>query len=153
MRRISRTLIGTSMTVALIMLAAPAWAGGPIRFVAIQADPPGVNDGSDASLNEEYVVLRNISDHAVSMGRYSIALGSKQYGFRDTFTLQAGSKVRVHTGKGTDARHDVYWGRTAYAYPNTGTYFVTLWGPAGTMTVEPKDQCMVSELGGINGPC
>ena len=153
MGRTLRTLICISMAVALIMLAAPAWAGGPIRFVAIQADPPGVDDGGNASLNEEYVVLRNSSDHAVSMDRYSIALGSKQYGFRGTFKLQAGSKVRIHTGKGTDTRHDVYWGRTVYAYPNTGTYFVTLWGPAGTMTVEPKDQCMVSELGGINGPC
>lgn len=153
MRRTLRTLVGTSMTVALLMLASPAWAGGPIRFVAIQADPPGVNSGSNTSLNEEYVVLRNISDHAVSMDRYFIALGSKEYGFRSAFRLQPGSKVRVHTGKGTDARHDVYWGRAAYAYPNTGTYFVSLWGPAGAMTVEPKDQCMVSELGGINGPC
>ena len=153
MRRAVRSLCILSITAVPIVAASPALAGTPVQFVAIQADPPGVDDGSNASLNEEYVVLRNVSDHVVSMDRYYVSYGSKEYRFRSAFKLQPGSKVRVHSGKGTNARHDVYWGRTSYVYPNRGTYVVSLWGPAGPLTVEPKDQCFVSEVGGTNGLC
>ena len=135
----------------------PALAGKPVRFVAIQADPPGADDGSNRSLNEEFVVLKNVSDHSASLKYYSVRLGEKDYSFPSDFRLQPGSKVRVHTGKGQDARHDLYWGRTKYAYPNQPSYFLTLWGlqgfSGGTPVVEIKDTCAVLGPTTVNGSC
>jgi hypothetical protein len=154
-RALGIALIGGSLLAAGIT---PAFAGGhPVRFVSIQADSPGTDDGSNASLNAEYVVLKNYSSRAVRMGRYAIAIGSKEYDFPSAFQLQPGSKVRVHTGKGKNARHDVYWGRTRYVYPNKPRYVVSLWGPGGTQNgqqvTELEDTCAVFGPTSVNGPC
>jgi hypothetical protein len=51
-RALSAVLIaGTILAVGI----SPASAGGhPVRFVSIQADPPGTDDETNASLNEEH---------------------------------------------------------------------------------------------------
>jgi hypothetical protein len=59
--------------------------------------------------------------------------------------------VTVHTGKGTDGRHDLYWGRTNYAYPNKGSFSVDLWktvnGTAKAIDV------IIPAPGGGSGTC
>jgi hypothetical protein len=103
------------------------------------------------------VVLENVSSHEVSLGGYAVDIGSNEFDFPSGLKLQPGSKVRVHTGKGTNARHDVYWGRTKYACPNEPRFFVSLYGPGGTQNgqqvVELEDTCAVLGPGGVNGPC
>jgi hypothetical protein len=156
----ARRALGAVLIAGAILAVgiSPASASGhPVRFVSIQADPPGTDDGTNAGLNEECVVVKNLSDHAVRMGRYAIAIGTKEYDFPSGFTLQPGSKVRVHTGKGTDARHDVYRGRTKYAYPNKPRYVVSLWGLGGVQNgqhvTELEDSCAVFGPTTVNGPC
>jgi hypothetical protein len=126
-----------------------------VRFVSIQADPPGTDDGSNDSLNQEWVLLKNFSSHAVKMGSYGVEVGNLEYDFPSGFTLQSGSRVWVHTGSGTNSRHDVYWGRSSYAYPNKPTYAVQLWGPGeiqnGVHVAELEDTCFV--LTDVNGAC
>ena len=157
----SRRVLSAAMIASAILAVgiSPASAGRhPVRFVSIQADSPGTDDGSNASLNEEFIVLKNYSDHAVRMGgKYLFEMGTKEYDFPSDFTLQPGSKVRVHTGKGTNARHDLYWGRTKYAYPNKPSYAINLWGPGGTQNgqhvTELEDSCTVLGPTTVNGPC
>jgi|1185.fasta_scaffold177433_2 hypothetical protein len=154
-----RKLVLISVTAVAAVLATGgtpvAAASHPVRFVSIQADPPGTDDGSNDSLNQEWVVLKNYSSHAVKMGSYGVDVGKKEFDFPSGFTLQAGSRVWVHTGQGTNGRHDVYWGRTSYAYPNKTGYGVSLWGPGGIQNgqhvAELEDTCMV--LSSANGPC
>jgi hypothetical protein len=153
-----KTAIVTALVAAGLAAIGSTPAGAashPVRFLSIQSDPPGTDDGSNASLNQEFVVLKNFSSHSVKMGAYAVEIGNKEFDFPSGFTLQSGSKVWVHTGKGTDSRHDVYWGRTAYAYPNNPTFAVELWGPGGIqngVTVsELEDTCMV--LTSANQPC
>jgi len=63
--------------------------------------------------------------------------------------------VWVHTGSGTNSRHDVYWGRCCYAYPKKPTFAVQLWGPGGIQNgvhvAEPEETCFV--LTNVNGAC
>jgi Lamin Tail Domain len=154
--------------ISLLILVAGTLAGGiaqasaashPVRFVSIQADPPGTDDKSNASLNAEFIVLKNFSSKAVGMGRYGFEVSESnlEYDFPKGFTLQPGSKVTVHTGKGTNGRHDVYWGRSGYAYPNKPQYFITLWGLGGTQNGQPvselEDQCSVLGPGSVNQAC
>jgi hypothetical protein len=153
-----KTAVITAVTAGILIgvgIAPAAAAGHPVRFVSIQADPPGTDDKSNDSLNQEWVLLKNFSSHAVKMGSYGVEVGNLEYDFPSDFRLQSGSRVWVHTGSGTNGRHDVYWGRSSYAYPNKPTYSVQLWGPGGIQNgvhvAELEDTCFV--LTNVNGAC
>ena len=47
-------------------------------------------------------------------------------------TLTAGSSVRIHTGHGSNAAHNLYWGSGSYIWNNTGDK-ATLKNKAGTV--------------------
>jgi hypothetical protein len=135
-----------------------------VRFVSIQADPPGADDKSDASLDAEFIVFKNFSTKAVAMGHYAFDVSGSNLedDFPSGFTLQPGSKVTAHRPGHERAarpvlRHDLYWGRSGYAYPNKPQYFISLYGPGGTQNGQPvselEDTCSVLGPGSVNQAC
>jgi hypothetical protein len=83
-------------------------------------DSPGSDTGSNTSLNAEYVTIKNTSSTARSLTGWTLR-DRTGYTYKfPTFTLKAGEKVTVHTGKGTATQYHRYSGFTNYVWNNTG---------------------------------
>ncbi|MGW1028580.1 lamin tail domain-containing protein [Streptomyces sp. NPDC002577] len=84
----------------------------------VQADSPGFDDGSNWSLNGEWIEIANTSRRSVDLYGWTLR---NEDGFRYRFgylRLAAGSTVRVHTGIGRDTRSDVYLDSRRYVWDN-----------------------------------
>ncbi|WP_255197166.1 lamin tail domain-containing protein [Halorarius litoreus] len=100
--------------------------------IRINADAAG-NDNEN--LNDEYVVLTNREDEAVSLAGWTVEDDAgKTYEFGDV-TLDPGASVTLHSGRGDDTASDVYWGRDSAVWNNGGD----------TVTVRDADGTVVAE--------
>ncbi|MER5183144.1 lamin tail domain-containing protein [Streptomyces sp. NPDC002896] len=84
----------------------------------VRADSPGFDDGSNWSLNGEWIEIANTSRRSVDLYGWTLR---NEDGYRYRFgylRLAAGSTVRVHTGIGRDTRFDVYQDRRNYVWDN-----------------------------------
>ncbi|MFE4214083.1 lamin tail domain-containing protein [Streptomyces sp. NPDC056844] len=129
-RRITATVLASGALLAAAAL--PASADGrdhgqnrpaqrsTVVLGKIQYDSPGRDNGSNRSLNAEWVTVTNTGRHAVNLRGWTL---SDESGRSYTFDLRlAGrSSVRVHTGVGRDTRHDVYQDRRNYVWDNEDT--------------------------------
>ena len=131
------TVFALSATVLapLALTPAPAVAGGGVAITAVYYDP---GPGSDplAQLNQEYVVLRNNSAHAIRLTGWKLhdiaRLGSTNVYRFPKFRLRPGKTVRIHTGKGSKTRTDLYWGLSYYVWGDDSDK-VTLQNRAGAI--------------------
>lgn len=96
---------------------------GPLAVVAVNEDPPG-ND--NANLAAESVVFENTGRNALDLSGWTVRdEAGHSYTFPTGFTLDAGERVALHTGRGSDTRTDRYWGATNAVWNNDGdTVFV-----------------------------
>ena len=93
----------------------------PVQFGRIQYDSPGSDNGTNASLNGEYFVVKNYTGTRRAMHGWTVRDAANHvYTFSSTFVIGANSAVRVHTGKGTNTATDRYWNRSAYVWNNGG---------------------------------
>jgi hypothetical protein len=107
--------------VAAIAPASPAFAASAVKLGRIQYDSPGTDTRSNASLNAEWVTIRNTGTRRVNVKGWTLRDTSRHvYTFGSTFYLGAGSAVRIHTGSGTSTATNRYWGRRAYVWNNDG---------------------------------
>ena len=122
-RRFYRPVLLAVVVVLQLGLFAPT-AGAttpPVQFGKIQYDSPGSDTGSNASLNAEYFVVKNYSGTTRAMHSWTVRDAQGHvYTFPSTFQLGPNAGVRVHTGKGTNAGSDRYWGRSWYVWNNGG---------------------------------
>jgi len=105
---------------ALSLTAMPAQAAPSVRFAESQYNSPGDDTGSNASLNAEWVRIKNYSSSKKVLTGWTI---KDKAGFRyefPTFTLKAGASVTVHTGSGNDSQGHVYWDKDWYVWNNSG---------------------------------
>ncbi len=93
----------------------------PVRLSKIQFDPPGDDDGTNTSLNKEWVQIHNYGARAWKLTGWSLrdATGYK-FVFPDGFTIKPGATVTVHTGAGQNRPLNLYWGQGSYIWNNTG---------------------------------
>src|SRR5215207_4844362 len=94
---------GLAILVAVVALAAPsaAWAldhraaqSPAMRLAKVQYDPPGDDDGSNTSLNEEYVQIRNSGAKPWTLTGWSIRdVTGYKFAFPEGFTVQTGDTV------------------------------------------------------------
>jgi len=106
---------------AITIAGATAPAAGSVQFTRIQYNSPGTDNGSNTSLNGEWVRLTNKTSKAMNLKTWTVRDASAHvYTFSATFNLGAGKSVTVHTGKGTSTSTDRYWGRTGYVWDNGG---------------------------------
>ena len=103
----------------LALLPMPAQAAaGSVHLYKIYYDSPGSDRGSNASLNAEYVQIRNTTSKAVSLKGWTLVDASNHRYVFGTYTLGRGKTVTVHTGKGTNSTAHRYQGRGWYVWNN-----------------------------------
>ena len=138
MRRIrmaGMAVLGIVMTLGLVMTSgAPAQAANRMQIHKIQYNSPGPDNGSNSSLNAEWVQLHNRSASRINLSGWTLRDNcgcGHVYTFHN-YTIRAHGYVKIHTGRGTNTQTDRYWGRRAYVWNNTGDR-ATLKNRAGTV--------------------
>lgn len=133
-----------ALVLGLSLVASPAAtppveAAGCVQVHRIYYNSPGSDTGSNTSLNAEWIQLKNGCTSGKSLSGWKIKdVAGHTYTF-GTYTLRAGSSVKVHTGKGTNTSADRYWGKAWYVWNNTGDT-AYLRNSAGTL----MDKCVYS---------
>jgi hypothetical protein len=126
---------GATLTVAgTPATTTPPAPRGSVEFTRIQYNSPGTDNGSNASLNGEWVRLTNNTAATVDLKGWTVRdAASHVYTFGSAFRLAEGGAVYVHTGKGTNSTAHRYWGKTGkagYVWNNGGDTAI-LRTPAG----------------------
>ncbi|MEU1471047.1 lamin tail domain-containing protein [Streptomyces sp. NPDC005761] len=128
-RRITAAVLASGALVAAAALPAIADDHGHGRGHAnrsavvlgkIQYDSPGRDNGSNRSLNGEWVTVTNTSRHSVNLRGWTLRDESRRT-YRFDLRLPGRSSVRVHTGVGRDTRTDVYQDLRRYVWDNSDT--------------------------------
>ncbi|MDX3850787.1 lamin tail domain-containing protein [Streptomyces sp. AK02-01A] len=121
--------LGSAALVATAVL--PATAAGPssaprphrspVVLGQIQYDSPGREDGSNRSLNGEWVTVSNTGWDAVNLRGWTLSDDSRRvYRFKN-LRLAGKQSVRVRTGIGRDTSRDVYQDGRRYVWDNRDT--------------------------------
>lgn len=115
-------LLTTVVSVALPVAsnAAAADAASPVRIMKVQYNSPGSDTGSNASLNAEYVIIKNTSTTTRSLTGWTLRDKANHVFTFGTFALGAGKSVVVRTGKGSPSAANQYFQSKAYVWNNTG---------------------------------
>jgi len=115
------------LSVVFVVLAAVLAVGVPeasatsaIQFGRIQYNAPGTDTSANASVNGEYVVIKNLGTRGVSLTGWTLRDAKNHIYKFSTFTLGAGKSVAVHTGKGTNTASVRYWGLGWHVWNNGG---------------------------------
>jgi hypothetical protein len=119
-RAILTTAAATSLAaVCALLTAGSAEAAGSVHLTKIYYDSPGKDTGSNASLNAEYVRIKNTTSKAVSLKGWVLVDASRhEYAF-GAFSLGAGKSVTIRTGTGTNTAGTKYQNRGWYVWNNT----------------------------------
>ena len=135
-------MLGIVMTLGLVVASSvPAQAVNRMQIHKIQYNSPGPDNGSNRSLNAEWVQLHNRSASRINLSGWTLRDNcgcGHVYTFHN-YTIRAHGYVKIHTGRGTNTQTDRYWGRRAYVWNNTGDT-ATLRNRAGTLI----DRCHYS---------
>ncbi|MFF6868959.1 lamin tail domain-containing protein [Streptomyces sp. NPDC012450] len=116
----ARTLAALTAAAAsgVLLLPTQAQAAGSVHLYKIWYDSPGTDNRSTASLNGEYVQIRNTTGAAVNLRGWTLTdAANHKYTFGN-FTLGKGKIVTVRTGRGTNTAANVYQNRGAYVWNN-----------------------------------
>lgn len=135
-------LVAALAALAPLLTAPPAQAAGPIQFGRIQYDSPGTDNRTNASLNAEFVVIRNTGSRAVALTGWTLRDALPTVYTFGTFTLGAGKTVVVRTGKGTNSPTTRFWQMTRYVWNNPSDKAV-LRNRAGVVV----DSCQWTKIG------
>ncbi|MYZ06996.1 lamin tail domain-containing protein [Streptomyces sp. SID2999] len=90
-----------------------------VEISRVQYDSPGWDNGSNRSLNNEWVEITNNSRHRVNLDGWRLTEDRRgvTYTFRH-FSLGGHQTVRVHTGVGRDTARDLFQDRRNYVWDN-----------------------------------
>ncbi|MGW4290013.1 lamin tail domain-containing protein [Streptomyces sp. NPDC004673] len=90
-----------------------------VEISRVQYDSPGWDNGSNRSLNNEWVEITNNSRHRVNLDGWRLTEDRRgvTYTFRH-FSLGGHQSVRVHTGVGRDSARDLFQDRRNYVWDN-----------------------------------
>ena len=122
MRRIvGSAVVGLMVAAGVVAGMQPAAAAGPaVRIVKVQYDSPGADTRSTASLNAEWVALRNMTGARVNLSGWTLRDAQNHVYTFGNLTVAARATVYVHTGRGTNTAAHRYWGSGNYVWNNTG---------------------------------
>jgi len=114
-----KTLVALVTVFAMVVPAAPAFAA--IRITKVYVNSPGSDTGSNKSLNNEYITLKNTGSKARRLTGWTIRDSGADHSYRfGTYRLRAGRRVTIHTGRGADTRRHRYWDMDWYVWNNDG---------------------------------
>ncbi|MBM2621106.1 lamin tail domain-containing protein [Actinoplanes sp. LDG1-06] len=109
-------------------------AVGSVKFTGIQYDSPGVDSGSNGSLNTEWAKITNTTKSTINLKGWTVRDQAKIIYTFPSYNLAAGASVFIRSGKGTNSGNQRYWGRAGkvgYVWNNDGEQ-ATLRNAAGT---------------------
>ena len=104
--------------------AGSAGAAAKIRITAAYYNQGSACQTSttNACLNKEYIVIRNSGTRAQQMSGWTLRdahyTGTPNVYRFPRFKLGPGHSVRIHSGKGSKTKSDLYWGRSDYVWGN-----------------------------------
>ncbi|WP_433894232.1 lamin tail domain-containing protein [Streptomyces sp. CA-111067] len=117
--RLATAAVVAAAAAAVIAVPSPAGAAaGSVHLTKIYYDSPGVDRGSAASLNAEYVQINNSMSKSVSLKGWTLTDAAKHRYTFSTYSLGAHKTVTVHTSKGTNTAANRYWGSSWYIWNN-----------------------------------
>jgi hypothetical protein len=120
MRSIRLVLVVLAFAAALALPTTPASAAGCVHINRIFYNSPGPDDGSNKSLNGEWVILHNVCAKGRSLHGWTLRDKSgNTYDRFGRFHLGPGKHVTIHTGKGSNTATDRFWGRVGYVWNNS----------------------------------
>jgi hypothetical protein len=91
-----------------------------VRITEINFDPPGPDEGGNASLNGEWVEVTNTSSKSAALAQWILHdTSSHRFSF-PSFRLKAHAAVKIHTGSGSDTAKNLFWDSTQYIWNNDG---------------------------------
>lgn len=114
------TSVAATLTAVAVLLAGPAPAMAAVRIVKVQFNPPGKDYGSNASLNDEWVRIRNTGSTPRSLKGWTLRDRVNHVYRFAALRLAAGDTVDIHTGRGANTRHHRYWDAGWYVWNNDG---------------------------------
>ncbi|MDX2700152.1 lamin tail domain-containing protein [Streptomyces ipomoeae] len=120
-QRIRAALPALAGAVALTgtLLSSPAEAAGGVIIYRVYFDSPGKDTRTNASLNGEWVQLKNTGSKAVSLKGWVLKdPENHKYTFLNV-KIAAKQTVKVRTGSGKDTTATKYQNRKAYVWNNT----------------------------------
>ncbi|HYP44267.1 MAG TPA: lamin tail domain-containing protein [Propionibacteriaceae bacterium] len=146
----TRVVLATSaLAVAMSLGVVPAEAASAIQITRVYVNAPGTDTASNASVNGEYVTLKNTSKSNKTLTGYTLRDESKHVYKFGTLHLSPGASVKVHTGKGTNTASKRYMGRSYHIWNNSGGDSATLKSSSGTT----QDKCAWSGSVSSYVPC
>lgn len=121
MRRIVVALI-TAVAAALLgtVSATTAQAAGGVMIYRAYYNSPGSDTGSNASLNAEYIQLKNTASVAKYVTGWTLRDKQNHVYKFPTTRINPGQYLTIRTGKGTNNAANRYQNRAAYVWNNTG---------------------------------
>ena len=112
-------VLGTTLLLSPAGLR-PAQAAGCVLLSKVYFNSPGADNGTNLSVNGEYVQVKNKCTSARTLTGWRIKdVQGHTYKF-GTFALKAGGIVTLRTGKGTNTTTTRYWGSQYYIWNNSG---------------------------------
>ncbi|MDX3756110.1 lamin tail domain-containing protein [Streptomyces sp. AK02-04a] len=112
-------LAGAVALTGTFLLGTPAHAAGGVTIYHVWFDSPGSDNRSNASLNAEWVQIKNTSSTAISLKGWILKdVSNHRYTFPNV-KIAAHKTMKVHTGSGRDTAGDTYQNRRAYVWNNT----------------------------------
>ena len=121
---------------------------GGVRITAIYFDSPGSDTGGNSSLNAEWVRLKNITSSRRTLTGWTLRDASGHVYVFASFSLAAGSAVKIHSGSGRDTAGNRYWRSSGYIWNNTGDT-ATLRNARGSLV----DRCTYSSAADPEARC
>ena len=115
-----RTLCSLVTLAAALAAAGSAQAGVQLYKIVPVASlaAPG---GHNGEVNSEYVTIRNAAVKPKVLTGWTLHERKAGLVFRfPAFTLCPGCRVKIHSGRGTNTRTDLFWGRATFSWVDAG---------------------------------
>src|SRR6266540_3488035 len=115
MRRL--LLLTSAVGVLLVLGALPAFASRVVIH-EIYYNSPGTDDGSNSSLNGEWIQLKNTSGSKISLNGWTVRDTAGHVYTFGSYSIGASSTVKIHTGSGSNGSTNRYWNQGWYVWNN-----------------------------------
>jgi len=143
-----RGRLGILGVVFVVLVSIPAAsAAAAISVDWIRYDTLGVDDGSNANLNQERIRIVNTGKDARALRGWTIHDSDHTVFYFPRLRLEGGEGVTIHTGTGDDTRRHLYWDLTIYVWDNDGDA-----ARLYDRRMREADSCSYTG-GGIAAPC
>ncbi|MDX3456083.1 lamin tail domain-containing protein [Streptomyces sp. ME02-8801-2C] len=118
-RRAALPALAGAVALTGAVLSTPAEAAGGVVIRHVWFDSPGSDTGSNASLNGEWVEIKNTGSAAISLKGWILKdVANHKYTFAN-LKIGAGKTMKIHTGQGRDTTVSKFQNRRAYVWNNT----------------------------------